>query len=45
VALDPETFSSGGPLNNPARPLMNTMDSPEHWMYVAMMNSAFDKKY
>ncbi len=45
VALDPETFSSGGPWNNPARPVMNTMDPPEHGMYVALMNSAFDKKY
>ena len=45
VALDPETFSSGGPWNNPARPVMNTMDPPEHGMYVALMNSAFDRKY
>ena len=45
AALDTETFSSGGKLNNPARPKMNTMDSPEHGMYAAMMNSAFDKKY
>ena len=45
VALDAETFASGGPLNNPARPLMNTMDPPEHGVYVALMNSAFDKKY
>ena len=45
AALDPETFSSGGPLNNPARPVMNTMDPPEHGMYVALMNSAFDRKY
>lgn len=45
AALDTETFSSGGKLNNPARPKMNTMDPPDHGMYVAMMNSAFDKKY
>jgi len=45
AALDPETFSSGGPWNNPARPVMNTMDPPEHGMYVALMNSAFDRKY
>ena len=45
AALDPETFSSGGPWNNPARPVMNTMDPPEHGMYVAMMHSAFDRKY
>ena len=45
AALDPKTFSSGGPLNNPARPVMNTMDPPEHGMYVALMNSAFERKY
>jgi cytochrome P450 len=45
AAVDTETFSSGGKLNNPARPKMNTMDPPDHGMYVAMMNSAFDKKY
>jgi cytochrome P450 len=45
VALDAETFSSGGPWDNPARPVMNTMDPPEHGTYVAMMNSAFDQKY
>ena len=45
VALDSEAFASGGSLNNPARPVMNTMDPPEHGMYVALMNSAFDRKY
>jgi cytochrome P450 family 142 subfamily A polypeptide 1 len=45
VALDPETFSSGGPWDNPSRPVMNTMDPPKHGTYAAMMNSAFDKKY
>jgi cytochrome P450 len=45
AALDPETFSSGGPWNNPARPVMNTIDPPEHGMYVALMTSAFDRKY
>lgn len=45
AALDPETFSSGGPTSNPARPVMNSMDPPEHGMYRAMMNSAFDMKY
>ncbi len=45
AALDAETFSSGGLWNNPARPVINTMDPPEHGKYVALMNSAFDKKY
>jgi cytochrome P450 len=45
AALDSETFSSGGPWDNPARPVMNTMDPPQHGMFVAMMNSAFDRKY
>lgn len=45
IALDAETFSSGGPWDNPARPVMNTMDPPQHGTYVAMMSSAFDKKY
>ena len=45
AALDSETFSSGGLWNNPARPVINTMDPPEHGKYVALMNSAFDKKY
>jgi len=45
VVRDPETFSSGGPLADPARPSMGTMDPPEHGQYVAIMNSAFDKKY
>ena len=45
AALDSETFSSGGPWENPARPVMNTMDPPEHGTFVAMMSSAFDRKY
>ena len=45
AALDVDTFSSGGMWDNPARPVMNTMDPPEHGTYVAMMNSSFDKKY
>lgn len=45
AALDPETFSSGGPWDNPARPVMNTMDPPEHGVFAAMMHSAFDRKY
>lgn len=45
AALDTETFSSGGPWRDPARPVMNTMDPPEHGTYAAMMNSAFDRKY
>jgi len=45
AALDYETFSSGGPWDNPARPVMNTMDPPQHGVFAAMMNSAFDRKY
>ena len=45
AALDSETFSSGGPWDNSARPVMNTMDPPEHGTFVAMMSSAFDRKY
>lgn len=45
AARDPEAFSSGGPWSNPARPLMNTMDPPEHGVYVNLMKSAFDMTY
>lgn len=45
AAQDFETFSSGGPWAEPDRPVMNTMDPPKHTQFVAMMNSAFDKKY
>ncbi|MCX6461306.1 MAG: cytochrome P450 [Actinobacteria bacterium] len=45
AALDAETFSSGGPWDNPARPVMNTMDPPEHGLFVAMTKSAFDERY
>ena len=45
IALDPGMFSSGGPWAEPDRPVMNTMDPPQHTQFVAMMNSAFDRKY
>ena len=45
AALDPTTFSSGGPWAEPERPVMNTMDPPEHAQNVALMRSAFDEKY
>ena len=44
VCQDPMTFSSAG-LRDVARPKMGSMDPPEHGIELALMKSAFDKKY